>query len=316
MSQENDLHGTYSSQNTQSDVTSPIISSQISYVTDGGISKSWDFSSTGDISPITQTWKSRDGTKKVTNEVSGSGKSYSITGFAATGDNSVSISQHLSISKENGKLKTKQTAEGQTNGETLTASNALASTGSVEGDQWAGADASKAYASQKLKLTGDATDYTYSTAGNDKSDAVAGIIKGDGADLNVASSAWNNLVGSTIYHRTSADLAVTGKASEAEAYSSSKYGLRVADAGGSWKNGYGDLSIKSETVKSATASVELNTDSDNAQAKTSSGTILADGTSTKDSGMKVDAQADREKRRCPQVRGSPLLPFISKERAP
>jgi len=293
---EKDLYGTYSSQNIQSDVISPIISSQISYVTDGGISKAWDLSGTGAISPISQTWTSNDNTKKVTNEVSGSGDSYSIKGSATTGDNSVTIGQHLSISKENGKLKTRQAAEGKTNGETLTASNALQSTGSVEGDQWAGADASKAYVSQKLKLTGEATDYTASAAGNDKSEASTAFEKGIGVELDSASSAWNNLVDSTIYHRTSANLAITGTASAALATSSSKYGLRVADASGMWTSGYGDLSIKSETVKSATASVELNTDSDNANAKTSSGTILADGTrASTGSGIRVDAKETRVK---------------------
>ncbi|HWQ18354.1 MAG TPA: S8 family serine peptidase [Methanotrichaceae archaeon] len=295
-SQENDLEGTYTSQNTQSEVTSPIESSQVSYVTDSGISKSWDVSSSGTISPISQTWASNDGKKKVTNEVSGSGNSYSIKGSAATGDNSVSISQHLSISKENGKLNTKQTAEGQTNGETLTASNALDSTGSVEGDQWAGADASKVYASQKIKLTGAATDSTSSAAGNDKSSAKASIENGEGIDLNVASTAWNNLVSSTTYHRTSANLAVTGKASTADASSASIYGLKTADAHGKWTSGKGDISVKSETVKSATASVELTTDSDNAFTETSSGTMLADGTrSSTDSGIKVSAKETKVK---------------------
>lgn len=295
-SQENDLDGTYTSQNTQSGVNSPITLSQISYVTDSAISKDWDVSGSGAMSPISQAWKSGDGTKKVANEVSGSGDRYSIKGSASTGDNSVSISQHLSISKENGKLNTIQTAEGQTNGETLTASNTLASTGSVEGDQYAGADASKAYASQKIKLTGDATDSTYSAAGNDKSSAKTSVSSGVGIDLNLASTAWNNLVGSTTYHRTSADLAVTGKASIANAASSSNYGLRVADASGEWTSGIGDMSIKSETVRSATASVELTTGSNNAHAETSSGTILADGTrASTGSGVKVDAKDNQAK---------------------
>ncbi|HWQ19809.1 MAG TPA: S8 family serine peptidase [Methanotrichaceae archaeon] len=282
--------GRYSREDVQQNVESAINADHSSYASENLILSSWSRQGSGNILPISDVWTSADGTRQITNDIVGRGFIYNISGTSAIGSDFAAIAQHLG--DVNGWLHSNQTVKSYTNGEFLNASNDLISAGSVEGDQVAIADASKAHIYQSLTATGALTELVNSSIGSDRSSAAVMMTNGDHVDVDTLADAWSNINDSTVYHRTEACLEAAGWASKAEASSLSIYSSKYASSMGRWvAPGFGDVSTKAETVRSATSDVEITNDSDMASAETSSGIIYGSGLARL-SGLRADTSGD------------------------
>lgn len=263
--------GTYTTGDTQSSAVQTLGLQQVATASAAGITTAWTRSGSGTIEAISSTYSSTDGTKRVSNSVSGSGDLYNIDGTVTTGQDYAFIYQN--VRNVNGNLATDQAAYSDSFGETLSASGSLRSTGTVTGTQQAVSDPSKVFVSQILSATGSITAGAGASASADSSQASLTASGASSLSVMTVGRAQNTQT-TEVYHRTNAFVDSYGYASSASADGSSKYaGQYFAKAHGEWtRAATGDLSVSGETVKSATADVELKTASNSAATTTQSGT--------------------------------------------
>lgn len=268
--------GSLVTQQAQSGVTKPMSSQSLGVASGNTITTSWARSGRGKISPITATYKSSDGTKSVSNSVSGSGYPYSIAGSATISQSSASLYQTLN--NKQGSLKTSQSAVAQNNMETLSASSGLTSSGDVLGTQIAISDPYKVVSSQSLTVTGtvSASSASRASSNGDSSSAAMSISGAKSMLLTTIADSSNNRYNNELYHRTSAFVDASGYASSIKADSSSAYLNNFARSHGEWTMaGSGELTASAETVKSAVSDVKMKTNSDKALTYTQSGIGLS-----------------------------------------
>lgn len=265
--------GSLVTREAQSGVSKPVSSQSLGVATGSTVTTTWSRSGRGKISPISSTYRSTDGTKSVSNSVSGSGYPYSIAGSATYGQSSASLYQTLSST--NGALTTSQSAWSRSNGEELRAGSSLSSSGTISGTQIAISDPLKVVSSQSLTVTGTATAASSSRASSngDSSSASASVSGAKTMALTTLADASNTLYSGELHHRTGALADASGYASSIKADSSASYLNNFARSHGEWTYaGSGDLTVSAETVKSAVSDVEIKTGSDKALSYTQSGT--------------------------------------------
>lgn len=265
--------GSLITKEAQSGVSKPMSSQSIGIASGNTVTTTWSRSGRGKMSPISSTYRSTDGTKSVSNSVSGSGYPYSIAGSATYSDSSAAMYQ--TVSSTNGALKTSQSAWSRSNGEELSAASSLSSSGTISGTQIAISDPIKVISSQSLTVTGTATVASSSRASSngDSSFASASISGASKMSLTTLADASNTRYNNELYHRTGALVDTTGYATSIKADSSASYLNNFARSHGEWtKAGSGELTVSAETVKSAVSDVEIKTGSDAALSYTQSGT--------------------------------------------
>ncbi|WP_369425753.1 hypothetical protein, partial [Methanothrix sp.] len=265
--------GSMVTKEAQSGVSKPMSSQSLGVATGSSVTTTWSRSGRGRISPISSTYRSTDGTKSVSNSVSGTGYPYSIAGSATYGESSAAMYQTLSST--NGALTTSQNAWSRSNGEELRAASSLASSGTISGTQIAISDPIKVISSQSLTVTGKATAASSSRASSngDSSSASASISGAKAMMLTTLADASNTRYSNELHHRTSAFVDTSGYATSIKADSSASYLNNFARSHGEWtKAGSGELTVSAETVKSAVSDVEIKTGSDAALSYTQSGT--------------------------------------------
>ncbi|MDI9615861.1 MAG: S8 family serine peptidase [Methanothrix sp.] len=265
--------GSMVTKEAQSGVSKPMSSQSLGVATGSSVTTTWSRSGRGRISPISSTYKSTDGTKSVSNSVSGTGYPYSIAGSATYSESSAAMYQTLSST--NGALTTSQSAWSRSNGEELRAASSLASSGTISGTQIAISDPIKVISSQSLTVTGKATAASSSRASSngDSSSASASISGAKAMMLTTLADASNTRYSNELHHRTSAFVDTSGYATSIKADSSASYLNNFARSHGEWtKAGSGELTVSAETVKSAVSDVEIKTGSDAALSYTQSGT--------------------------------------------
>ncbi|MEM2096909.1 MAG: S8 family serine peptidase, partial [Methanothrix sp.] len=265
--------GSMVTKEAQSGVSKPMSSQSLGVATGSSVTTTWSRSGRGKISPISSTYKSTDGTKSVSNSVSGTGYPYSIAGSATYSESSAAMYQTLSST--NGALTTSQSAWSRSNGEELRAASSLASSGTISGTQIAISDPIKVISSQSLTVTGKATAASSSRASSngDSSSASASISGAKAMMLTTLADASNTRYSNELHHRTSAFVDTSGYATSIKADSSASYLNNFARSHGEWtKAGSGELTVSAETVKSAVSDVEIKTGSDAALSYTQSGT--------------------------------------------
>ncbi|MCX8206849.1 MAG: S8 family serine peptidase [Methanothrix sp.] len=265
--------GSLVTKEAQSGVSKPVSSQSLGLATGNTVTTTWSRSGRGKISPISSTYKSTDGTKSVSNSVSGTGYPYSIAGSATYSESSAAMYQTLSST--NGALTTSQSAWSRSNGEDLSATSSLESSGTISGTQIAISDPIKVVGSQSLTVTGTATAASSSRASSngDSSSASASMSGASKMSLTTLADASNTGCNNELYHRTSAFVDTSGYATSIKADSSASYLNNFARSHGEWtKAGSGELTVSAETVKSAVSDVEVKTGSDAALSYTQSGT--------------------------------------------
>lgn len=124
--------GSLVTKEAQSGVSKPMNSQSLGVATGNSVTTTWSRSGRGKISPISSTYTSHDGTKYVSNSVSGSGYPYSVSGSATISQSSAAMYQTLSTTKS---LTTSQSAWSRSNGEELRATSSLTSSGTISGTQ-------------------------------------------------------------------------------------------------------------------------------------------------------------------------------------
>lgn len=257
----------------QSRVSKPMSSQSIGIASGNSVTTTWSRSGRGKMSPISSTYRSTDGTKSVSNSVSGKGYPYSIAGSATYSDSSAAMYQTVSSTK--GVLKTSQSAWSRSNGEELSAASSLSSSGTISGTQIAISDPIKVISSQSLTVTGTATVSSSSRASSngDRSSASSIVNGASKMSLTTLADASNTRYNNVLYHRTGALVDTSGYAKSLKADSSASYLSNFARSHGEWtKAGSGELTVSAETVKSAVSDVEIKTGSDKALSYTQSGT--------------------------------------------
>ncbi|MCQ8902750.1 MAG: S8 family serine peptidase [Methanothrix sp.] len=265
--------GSLVTKEAQSGVSKPMNSQSLGVATGNSVTTTWSRSGRGKISPISSTYTSQDGTKYVSNSVSGSGYPYSVSGSATISQSSAAMYQTLGST--NGALTTSQSAWSRSNGEDLRATSSLTSSGTISGTQIAISDPLKVVSSQSLTVTGTATASSSSRASSngDSSSASASVSGAKTMALTTLADASNTLYDNKLHHRTGALADASGYASSIKADSSAFYLNNFARSHGEWtKAGSGELTVSAETVKSAVSDVEMKTGSDAALSYTQSGT--------------------------------------------
>ncbi|HOK57970.1 MAG TPA: S8 family serine peptidase [Methanothrix sp.] len=265
--------GSLITKEAQSGVSKPMSSQSIGIASGSSVTTTWSRSGRGRMSSISSTYKSTDGTKSVSNSVSGSGYPYSIAGSATYSQSSAAMYQTLSST--NGALTTSQSAWSLSNGEELRAASTLSSSGTISGTQIAISDPVKVISSQSLTVTGKATVSSSSRASSngDSSSTSASVSGASKMSLTALADASNTRYNNELYHRTGAFFDSSGYAASIKADSSASYLNNFARSHGEWtKAGSGELTVSAETVKSAVSDVEIKTGSDAALSYTQSGT--------------------------------------------
>lgn len=268
--------GDYSWSIEKEEASSAVKVQQSGSATAASATDNWWYEGSGYTGPISKSWKSGDKTKKVTNDVSGYGDNWLMAGnFYNYGKTQVYMSQliHNEGPQDTAYLNTDQYATSKSNGENLESYNALRSTGTVTGEQLAGADPYKVYTSQRIDMFGSLGYGTQTWAKNlktnDNSQADAQITNGYGTQVQTSAIAWNNKQGSSIYRKTRANMDIVGSADWASACAIADYGGRETHALGGWSSfGFGDLSVGAKTAKAAVTDVDMTVQSDFSYAAT------------------------------------------------
>ncbi|HWQ19713.1 MAG TPA: S8 family serine peptidase, partial [Methanotrichaceae archaeon] len=265
--------GSYSSSSEDNGVDEPLHKEQGALVADGLISIAWKAGGSGAITPIDESWASTDGTKSITNRVSGYGDRWNISRDATYGTDYVYLTEDLINQGSIGSsyLDTSLLAGARNNGETLYAYNDIHARGSVHGTQMAGADVSKAYVSESLYLTGSIQGNTAASSqpSNDYSWVIPLASNAQNLKIDASASASND-AGTETYHRTRATLDLQGTADSMIAVSRSSYLNQYGSysLGSLSSPGWGDLSASAKTVKAAVSDLELTSNSSAAKAYT------------------------------------------------
>jgi len=285
--------GSYASSSEDNCVDEPLHKEQGALVADGLMSIVWKAGGSGTITPIDEVWASTDGTKSISNRISGYGDRWNISRDATYGTDYVYLTQDLINQGQNGSsyLDACLLAGARNNGEMLYAYNDLHAKGTVYGTQMAGADASKAYVSQSLYLTGSIQGNTAASSqpSNDYSWVIPLASNAQNLKIDATASASNS-AGTETYHRTMAALDIQGMADSMAAQSWSNYlNGYVSHASGSFSQpGWGDLCTSAKTVKAAMSDLELTSNSTEAMAytytKNASGIRSALGISVREAG--------------------------------
>lgn len=262
--------GTLTMSDAQQDVTGSIIRTQQVATNPRLSSATWSSSGSGTLNPITKTWTSADGLRSVSNQVSGTGSQYTLSGGASIGTDSVYMYQNLRV---DGKLDTIQTSKATNNGRNLETNNQLSSDGLAQGVQRAGADTSKVYTSQDIVLHGgSASDSTWSKANKlltapDQSFSSVTVTNPYELELSTSSIAFNNKLdapdGADPYcYRTSSIINMLGGADKAQADTNAVYHDTLNEyktiAHGEYDSKIvGYLSTSAKTVRAAVANLEI-----------------------------------------------------------